>query len=443
MNRYHCAHAWLGGPTTTPDVTVDVEGDRIVAVATGPRPPDATELRGVTVPGFADVHSHAFHRALRARTQHGPGSFWTWREQMYRAASGLDPDGYHRLARATYAEMALAGITCVGEFHYVHHRPDGGRYDDANVMGAALVAAAADAGVRITLLDTCYLQGGPDRPLEGVQRRFGDGDGDAWAERASARPAAPHARMGAAIHSVRAVPPAQAAIVAAWADQHLSPLHAHLSEQPAENVASLSAYGATPTAVLAAAGALGPRVTAIHATHLEGADIEMLGSTATAVCMCPTTERDLADGIGPARAVADAGSPICLGTDSHAVIDLMDEARALELDERLARGERGRWVPEALLASATSAGHAALGWAEAGRIERGAFADLVTVGLESPRLAGADRAQLVAAVVYAATAADITDVVASGRHVVAAGRHTGLADVVGELDASVRQLMDR
>ncbi|MGI8753248.1 MAG: formimidoylglutamate deiminase [Acidimicrobiales bacterium] len=443
MIRYHCAHAWLGGPTTTRDVIVEVEGDRIVEVTTGPRPPEAVGLRGITVPGLADVHSHAFHRALRARTQHGPGSFWTWRDQMYRAAAGLDPDRYHRLARATYAEMVLAGVTCVGEFHYVHHRPDGGPYDDVNVMGAALVAAAAEAGVRITLLDTCYLQGGPDRPLEGIQRRFGDVDGDAWAERASARPEAGHARMGAAIHSVRAVPPDQAAIVATWAAQRRAPLHAHLSEQPAENAASLAAYGATPTAVLAAAGALGPRTTAVHATHLGGADIEMLGSTSTGICMCPTTERDLADGIGPARALADAGSPISVGTDSHAVIDVLEEARALELDERLARGERGRWSPEALLGAATYAGHAALGWPDAGRIEPGAIADLVTVGLDTPRLAGADHGQLVAAVVYAATAADITDVVASGRHVVASGRHTGLVDVAAQLDAAVRELMGR
>ena len=443
MIHYHCAHAWLGGPSTTPGVTVSVEGDRIVEVVTGTPPPGAVELRGVTVPGFANVHSHAFHRALRSRTQDGRGSFWTWRDQMYRAASGLDPDRYHRLARATYAEMVLAGVTCVGEFHYVHHRPDGGRYDDVNVMGAALVAAAADAGVRITLLDTCYLQGGPGRPLEGVQCRFGDEDGDAWAERASLRPVAGHARMGAAIHSVRAVPPEQAAIVAAWATQHRSPLHVHLSEQPAENAASLSSYGATPTAVLAAAGALGSRTTAVHATHLDGTDIEILGSAAARICMCPTTERDLADGVGPARALADAGSPICLGTDSHAVIDLLEEARAVELDERLVRGERGRWTPEALLASATVAGHAALGWPDAGRIEQGAIADLVTLGLESPRLAGADRTQLLAAVVYAATAADITDVVASGRHVVADGRHTGIVDVIGQLDAGIRELMDR
>nr|MDQ2728846.1 amidohydrolase family protein [Actinomycetota bacterium] len=251
-----------------------------------------------------------------------------------------------------------------------------------------------------------------------------------------------HARMGAAIHSVRAVPPDQAAVVAHWAAQHRSPLHSHLSEQPAENAASLAAYGATPTAVLAAAGALGPRSTAVHATHLDAADVEMLGSTTTGICMCPTTERDLADGIGPARALADAGAPICLGTDSHAVIDLLEEARALELDERLARGQRGRWAPAALLASATSAGHAALGWPDAGRIEPGAFADLVAVSLDTPRLAGADPAQLVAAVIYAATAADITDVVASGRHVVVSGRHTAVDDVVGQLDASVRQLMD-
>jgi formiminoglutamate deiminase len=440
--RYHCAHAWLGGPTTTPDVTVSVDGDRILAVTTGPRPPGAVDLGGITLPGLANAHSHAFHRALRSRTQHGKGSFWTWREQMYRAAAGLDPDRYYRLARATYAEMVLAGVACVGEFHYVHHRPDGGRYGDANAMGSALVAAAAEAGLRITLLDTCYLQGGPGLPLEGVQRRFGDGEADAWAERASARPAADHARMGAAIHSVRAVRPDQAVTVAAWAADHRAPLHVHVSEQPAENAASLAAYGATPTGVLAAAGVLGPRTTAVHGTHVNAADIEVLGSTATGICVCPTTERDLADGIGPSLDLAAAGAPVCLGTDSHAVIDVVGEARALELDERLARCQRGWWAPPALLAAATTAGHAALGWPDAGRIEPGARADLVTVGLGSPRLAGADPAQLLAAVVFASSPADITDVVVSGRRVVACGRHTGVANVAAELDAAVGDLMD-
>ena len=438
MTRYSCEYAWLGGATVTPWVTVDVEGDRIVAVSTGAAPSrGSTVLAGVTVPGLANAHSHAFHRALRSRTQTGSGSFWTWRQQMYRVASMLDPDSYFRLARATYAEMALAGVTCVGEFHYVHHRGDGGGYDDANAMGAALIAAAASVGVRLTLLDACYVEGGPGQPLAGAQLRFGDGDADRWAERASARVASPHVRLGAAIHSLRAVPPDQAAVVAAWAADRDAPLHFHLSEQPAENDACREAYGHSPTELLAGAGALGPASTAVHATHLTAGDRRLLGTSATGVCMCPTTERDLADGIGPARELADLGAPISLGSDSHAVIDLFCEARAMELDERLARQRRGHWSAAELLASATSAGNAALGWSDAGRIEVGAIADLVTVTRRSPRLAGAGPEHLVEAVVFAANAADVREVISSGRHIVADGCHLLVDDVEGELDASI------
>ncbi|MGH8920254.1 MAG: formimidoylglutamate deiminase, partial [Actinomycetes bacterium] len=362
MTAYACEYVWLGDDQVTPAVTVQVDGARITEVAAGGAPPaGAVRLAGVTVPGLANAHSHAFHRALRSRTQSGRGTFWEWRDRMYQVASRLDPDGYHRLARATFAEMALGGVTCVGEFHYLHHRGDGGRYDDPNAMGEALLAAAAEAGIRITLLDTCYLEGGPGRPLEGPQIRFGDGDAGTWADRvARLRPGA-GAAIGAGLHSVRAVPPDQAEVMAAWADDRGAPLHFHLSEQPGENDACRAAYDRTPTQVLADSGALGPRATAVHATHVDGRDGRLLSGSGTGVCMCPTTERDLADGIGPAGALSDAGVPISLGSDSHAVVDLWEEARSLEMDERLASGVRGHWTPADLLRVATAGGHRALG----------------------------------------------------------------------------------
>ena len=245
-----------------------------------PRPGTAIALEGLTLPGLANAHSHAFHRALRGRTQGGVGSFWTWRDQMYTAALRLNPDNYQRLARAVFGEMALAGITCVGEFHYLHHGPEGTPYADPNEMGAALTSAAADAGVRMTLLDTCYLQGGIGRPLNDVQRRFSDGEVHAWAARATAARSlsSPVARVGAAIHSVRAVNPAAVGHVAAWADEHDAPLHAHVSEQPAENEMCVDAYGLTPTGVLHEGGALHERFTAVHATHLAVSDVELYGS---------------------------------------------------------------------------------------------------------------------------------------------------------------------
>jgi formiminoglutamate deiminase len=428
-------HAWL--PTgLASDVLIEVDGERIVAVRTGAARKGET-LAGLTLPGLANAHSHAFHRALRGRAQAGQGTFWTWREQMYAVAAALDPDRYRALARAVYAEMALAGITCVGEFHYVHHAPGGKPYRDPAAMATALVTAAAEAGIRITLLDTCYLAGGIGQPLQGPQLRFGDGDADRWAARASIVEEATHARTGAAIHSVRAVPRDQMAPVVAWAAQRNAPLHVHLSEQPVENEACRAAYGATPTDVLASAGALSARATAVHATHLTGADIEALGGAGTHICMCPTTERDLADGVGPARALADAGCPITLGSDSHAVIDLFEEARAVELDERLRTRVRGHWTAADLLRAATAAGHASLGWPDAGRIEPGALADLVTVALDTPRTAGFRAPTAAESAVFAASAADVRHVLVGGRFVVRDFRHQLVDDVPGALRAGI------
>lgn len=442
-STWWCESAWLGGEVAESCVVIEVADGRIAAVAAGVAepPPGAVCLAGLTLPGLANAHSHAFHRALRGRTQAGTGSFWTWRDQMYGIAQRLDPDTYFRLARATYAEMALAGITVVGEFHYVHHQPDGTPYADPNAMGGALLAAAAEAGIRITLLDTCYLHGGLDadghQPLGDHQRRFGDGSADAWATRADARRAGDDAVLGAAVHSVRAVDPASMALVGEWAAGHGAPLHIHLSEQPAENQACVAHHGRTPTELLHDAGLLGERLTAVHATHLTDADLGLLASTRSGVCLCPTTERDLADGIGPAGALAAAGVPLCLGSDSHAVIDPFEEARAVELDERLATLVRGTHPAAALLTAATANGYSALGWDGGGVLAAGAPADLTTVGLDSVRLAGTDIDSALASVVFAASAADVTHVVVGGNVVVSDGAHTSI-DVAAELDASIR-----
>jgi formiminoglutamate deiminase len=293
----------------------------------------------------------------------------------------------------------------------------------------------------MTLLDTCYLQADVDgAPLAGPQQRYGDGDVERWAARAADYRPGDDVVVGAAAHSVRGVPVAALPVVAAWAADRAAPVHAHLSEQQRENAACLAATGRTPAAVLADAGLLGGRATVVHATHLTDADIGLLGRSGTSVCMCPTTERDLADGVGPAARLAAAGSPLCLGSDSHAVVDLFEEARAVELDERLATERRGHHRALDLLTAATSGGMAALGRPDAGRIEVGAPADLVTVRLDTPRLAGADRTSVVASVVFAATAADVSDVVVGGRPVVSEGRHLLVADVAGELAASIGEL---
>jgi formiminoglutamate deiminase len=440
--RWHAEYAWLPtGPARDVLLEADAGGALVTVRPDSPRTDGASRLPGLTLPGLANAHSHAFHRALRGQAQAGHGSFWTWREQMYALAARLTPQTYFELARAVYAEMACAGITSVGEFHYLHHRPDGRRYADPNEMSSALAAAAAEAGVRLTLLDACYLAGGFDQPLTGPQRRFGDGDAERWAERVDALRPEGRFRVGAAVHSVRAVPADQIATVVEWATRRQAPLHFHLSEQRAENDACRGRHGMTPTELLARAGAVGTLSTAVHATHLTDADIDTLGAARCHVCMCPTTERDLADGIGPARELADHGAVLTMGSDSHAVIDLFEEARAVELNERLRSERRGHWRAAELLTAATSAGHASLGWPEVGMLVPGAAADLVTVSLESPRTAGARPDTLAETVVFAAAAADVRHVVVGGEPVVSDGKHHVLGDVGGALDRAVRAVL--
>lgn len=443
---YWLEHAWLG-THVEPGVALDVADGRITAVRTevDAPPPGVVVLRGFTIPGLANAHSHAFHRALRGLVQVGSGTFWTWREFMYGVASRLTPESYHALARAVYAEMALAGITAVGEFHYVHHAPGGTPYAAPNAMGEALIAAAADAGIRITLLDTAYLSSAignkrTGEPLTAHQLRFSDGTAEAWAQRASLLKDGDMVRIGAAIHSVRAVPAEQLATVASWAAARNAPLHVHLSEQTAENDACLAAHGCTPARLLADHGVLGPRTTGVHNTHLTDEDIALVGGSGTGTCMCPTTERDLADGIGPAADLQREGSPLSLGSDSHAVIDLLEEARAMELDERLRTRTRGHWTAASLLRAASEDGHAALGWDEAGRLEAGALADFTTVALDTVRTAGPLPRLAAETAVFAATAAEVRHTVVAGRHVVRDGSHTLVPDVPSALSEAIAAL---
>jgi formiminoglutamate deiminase len=391
----------------------------------------------VVLPGFANAHSHAFHRALRGRTHADGGTFWTWRDGMYGIASRLDPESYLALARAAYAEMVLAGVTSVGEFHYLHHAPGGVRYEDQNAMAEALRQAAIDAGVRLTVLDTCYLAGGlgasGHAPLAEAQLRFSDGDVDGWAARVAELHPARGMAIGVAVHSVRAVPRAALRTVGEVAAGR--PLHVHLSEQPAENDACRAFYGCTPTELLAGAHVLGRATTVVHATHVTGSDVTTLGRTGTTACLCPTTERDLADGIGPAYQLRDAGCRLSLGTDQHAVIDMFEEARALEMHERLGSLQRGRFTVGELLAALTD--HASIGWPDTGRLEVGARADLVAVRLDTVRTAGSDPAQ----VLLTASAADVDTVVVDGHVVVDEGQHR-LGDVADLLTDAITPLWE-
>ncbi len=451
----------------------------ITAIETGVEPHAGEQKLDTVLPGFANAHSHAFHRALRGRTHDDGGDFWQWRTEMYRVAGRLDPESYRALATAVFAEMVTSGFTAVGEFHYVHHRPDGSPYT-AHAMEQALAEAAADSGIRLTLLDACYLTGGIGLPLSAAQRRFGDGgggddagggdaDGDAgrWLERWHALRDAlpPTALLGAALHSVRAVPREAIRRIARELPSGV-PLHVHLSEQPQENTDCLEAYGLTPTGLLAEAGLL-ERLSVVHATHLTDDDIRMLGEAGSTVVMCPSTEADLGDGIGPARALADAGARIALGSDQNAVIDPLLECRGLEAGARLASGRRGRFTPAELAIAASSDGYRSLGLTprgagrrladatatdaeglgagrpggpgergpaardrssdaatDAGGLRLGAPFDLVELDSASTRTAGSRPAQLL----LTATAADVRTVVVGGTvrarsGVLADGRH--------------------
>lgn len=399
MTLFYCPVAWTGA-VFEQDVVVGTEGQAIESVTAGQPPGDATRLEGVVFPGFANTHSHVFHRLLRGVS--GRGDFWSWREAMYEVAAGLDPDSYRRVAVATFREMLTAGYTSVDEFHYLHHQPDGTPYRDPNVMADALADAAAETGIRLAVLDTCYLSSGFGAAPEGVQRRFSDGTAQAWAERVSGWSPPPEVEVGASIHSVRAVAPDQIAVVAEWGADR--PLHVHLSEQEAENRDCLDHYGRSPTQVLADAGALGPNVTVVHATHVGPSDIGVLAAAGVTASICPSTERWLGDGIGPTAALARAGVRLTIGSDSQAVIDPLEEGRLLELHQRLESGRMGSHDNPSLI-TAVTAGQ---------RLEPGQPADLVSVSRLTPRTAGVEAGDLV----FAATASDVAAVVVGGRRLV-------------------------
>jgi len=402
--RWHAEQAWLGHRAE--NVLIEVEGGRIKSLTEGVRAPhDAVALRGWTVPGLANTHSHAFQRLLRGEVESGGGDFWEWRARMY-AFTEWDSADYFNHARLVFREMLEAGITAVGEFHYLH--------EHGNELGIALIDAAREEGIRITLIDACYLRGGLDgRPLEPEQQTFSDGDADSWARRVDELKEADGVRIGAAIHSVRAVDPESMRIVATWAREHKAPLHIHLAEQPAEVEECLRVEGCTPVELLQREGILGPDLTAVHAIHVNARDISLLGDNEVSICACSTTERDLGDSVGPLTALADAGCPLTVGSDSNAVIDMLEEARGLELDQRRANGRRVLHEPEELLSAVTVNGMRALGW-DAGELRVGMLADFIT--LEQPR--GQWRELTPAYLVYGFSGHDVTNVVVGGEAVV-------------------------
>lgn len=422
---WNAPSVWLGGERLDLDIDLDVSRGVVRSVSARSAESSADPLAGVVLPGLVNAHSHAFHRLLRGGTHRQGGDFWLWRESMYEEAGALTPETYEEIATAVYIEMALAGVTTVGEFHYVHHQPGGVPYDDSNEMGHALIRAARRAGIRICLLDAGYFRSGfADEPLHPVQERFRDPSVEAWLERVEALTAAyfgdPDVVVGLAPHSVRAVSPEGLKRTGQLKDDS-APLHIHVSEQPAENEECLEATGRTPAGLLADSGLLGPMTTLVHATHLTREDIAAIGASGSRVCYCATTERDLADGLGPASDLVAAGAGLSVGSDSHAVIDIFEEARGVEMHQRLRTGRRGVMDPGRLLDAATSGGARALGWATTG-LAVGAPADMIVIDPESPRLIGVDSTS-VDSIVFAATAADVTDTFVGGERIVTDRHH--------------------
>ncbi len=397
----------------------------------------------IILPGLATAHSHAFQRGLRGRTQRRAaeeGSFWSWRGLMYAFAEKLDPGSIYDLSRLAYAELALAGVTAIGEFHYVHHQADGTPYDDRIIMADAVVRAARDVGLRICLLRVLYNRAGKDRPAAGAQRRFSDGkvedaleDVAAIAKRFKGDPGV---TVGLAPHSIRAVPRAWIREAHDLAEDGDMPLHMHVAEQRRELDECVAEHGMPPVRVLAEDGVLTSRFVAVHATHLEDDEIRALGEAEAFACICRTTERDLGDGAVNAAALANAGVRLCTGVDSHAISDPFEEARAIELDDRT-RAE-GRVVaaeaPE-LLRAACENGYAAIGMEGAETLDR------VALDASDAALLGAPDDQLADAVIFAASPRTVCDVNVGGRSIVWDGEIPDWHDIRKSYEVALARLV--
>lgn len=433
--------------------------------------------RRALLPGMVNAHSHAFQRVIRGRTEYRTShrdSFWTWREMMYSAATRLTPEDVYDASRMAFLEMALGGITAVGEFHYLHHQPDGKRYDDPNLLAKEVVRAASDVGLRIALLDVAYVRAGYQQEANPRQARFIESDpqtflknldalrmdvGYARLRRADSMPKAcvpsETAWVGLAPHSVRAVPLSYLKEVSAFADEHELKVHMHVAEQPAEVSACVEEYGRTPTALLETEDLLSDRFTAVHAIHVTPKAIPSFARTGAMVCACPTTERNLGDGVVPADDYLKNDVAICLGTDSHTQIDLLEDARELEYHLRLQKLERailrattpsptdtpnnGRASDTAALLfdCATVTGARSIG-APGGSLEPGKPADFFTVDLDDPAIAGAATDALLPAIVFSSTRAAVREVVVAGKPIVSEGRHL-IQDVVIERFADLQK----
>jgi formimidoylglutamate deiminase len=413
----------------------------------------ATRMAGRAIlPGLVNGHSHTFQRVIRGRTEFRSTSerdtFWTWREKMYRAATLLTPEEIYDAARMAFLEMALSGITTVGEFHYLHHQADGSRYDDPNLLGKGVIRAAREVGLRINLLRTAYVRAGFQKEPNPGQARFITGKAEAFIDDTAALRmwTAKHFRaeevaVGVAPHSLRAVPLDYLREVARYASESNLVMHMHVAEQPAEVEACSAEYGATPVIVLHREKILRDRFTAVHAIHISDAEAQLLGDSRSTVCACPTSERNLGDGTVPAEKLLQAKTRISLGTDSQIQIDLLEDARLLEYHLRMEKLQRVVLAPAGskveqkealatyLFRAATQSGAESLGM-PVGDLLEGANADFVTLDLSDPSIAGAGSEALLANVLFSAERSAVRDVFVGGRPIVTDGKHTEQESIV-------------
>jgi len=424
------------------------DGGRITRLAPAGEVENPLRLKNRAIlPSLVNTHSHAFQRVIRGRTEHRTqnqrDTFWSWREMMYSAATRLSPEDIYDASRMAFLEMVLGGITAVGEFHYLHHAPDGVVYDDPNLIAKEVVRAANGVGLRIALLRVAYGRSGFETETNPRQSRFIEKSPKTYLTNLeklrSDLAANDMAWVGMAPHSVRAVPLGYLKEVIRYGNEQRMPIHMHVAEQTAEVSACIHEYGRSPVALLSTEGLFSERFTAVHAIHVTAKAIAAMAEARAMVCACPTTERNLGDGVVPADLFFEKGVRLSLGTDSHAQIDLLEDARELEYHLRLQKTERSVLAPDndnaisglaaRLFECATINGAESIG-APTGKLEAGRPADFFTVDLDDPSIAGATEEDLLSSVVFAQSRTAVRDVVIAGQRVVADGRHATQAEVV-------------
>ncbi len=418
----------------------------VIEVTTPPETSQVTRLKNRALfPGLVNGHSHAFQRVIRGRTEYRSGnstdSFWTWREMMYHAATLLSPDDIYDASRMAFLEMALSGITAVGEFHYLHNGPDGTPYPDPNLMAKQVIGAARDVGLRIALLRVAYGRSGFETPPDPRQLRFIE-EPKTYLENVQALTAEVTDKnfvwTGVAPHSVRAVPLDYFKEIVEFANQRKMPVHMHVAEQPAEITSCIAEYGRSPIALLETEGLLSNRFTAVHTIHITEKAARALGKAQAMVCACPTTERNLGDGVVPASILIAEGVRISLGTDSQIQIDLLEDARELEYHLRLKQLERVVMADDdgsksslasRLFTCSTINGAISIG-SNSGALADGTPADFFTVDLNDTSIAGASAEDLLANVVFSLSRTAVRDVVVGGKMIVEDGRHSDQDEIL-------------